>query len=247
MNIRGLIKVNSLSADYFCAALGRSVKAQEYVRARLPQNIIDSYKIGYAPPFGLIGHLNAHNIEEHNALEVGVIGKDTKDSTYYETFRKRIMVPIVHAGAIVGFGGRDITGRSGSKYLNSKKSVLYDKSAVLYGLWRAIEHIDALGYVILVEGYFDVLSLKAVGISNAVASCGTALTEKHVNAIKLFTDTVYILMDGDSPGQNAAGKARKLLQKKGLHTNVAILPDEKDPDDFVKEFGKDELLNLIGA
>lgn len=246
MTLKQLIAANKFAAQYFQTQLNNNKFALGYVTKRVPKSVADKYKLGYAPQRGLIDYLDKHNVSESCAKEVGLIGKDPTSSGHYEMFRRKIMIPIVHAGWVVGFGGRDLTGKSASKYINSKKSVLYDKSAVLYGLWGAIEYIEQAGHAIVVEGYFDALSLYSVGIKNVVAGCGTAFTEKHANALRMFTDTVYILLDGDAAGQRASGKLRKVLKKKGLSVCVKEIPDELDPDEYVKKHGKAELLKLIG-
>lgn len=247
MTLKELLSVNTLAMQYFQKQLEKNKFAKKYLYDRIPKSVAGKYKIGYAPKSGLIDWLNKHDVSEKAAIESGIIGKDLTHGDYYETFRRRITIPVIHAGWVVGFGGRDITGNSIAKYLNSRKSALYDKSAVLYGLWQAAEKIADREYAIVVEGYFDVLGLDAVGIQNVVAGCGTAFTEKHANALRFFTDTVYILMDGDTAGKKAAGKVRKILKKKGLTVNTTILPDDLDPDDYVKKYGKDKLLKLIGV
>lgn len=163
----------------------------------------------------------------------------TKNSSSYDIFKNRIMFPIHNEkGTVVGFGGRqsnDPKLDKGFKYINSKESLIYDKSAVLYGLFQAKHIINKLGSVILTEGYTDVIAMHQNGCENTVASCGTALTERHAQLLKKYAEEVILLRDGDAAG------VRTMLKKDGdidiclsygLNVSICLLPDGEDPDTF---------------
>ncbi len=166
----------------------------------------------------------------------------TKDSSSYDVFKNRIIFPIHNEkGTIVGFGGR----RSNAvdvlkfpKYINSSASLIYDKSKVLYGLFQAKQSISKTGTAILTEGYTDVMSLHQNGYDNAVASCGTALTEHHAKLLKKYATEVILLRDSDTAGLNAMlkkGGDIDTLLSIGLSVSICLLPDGEDPDSFSRK------------
>ena len=163
----------------------------------------------------------------------------TKDSSSYDVFRNRIMFPIHNEkGAVVGFGGRqsnDPKLDKGYKYINSKESLIYDKSAVLYGLFQAKHVINKKGAVILTEGYTDVIAMHQNGCENTVASCGTALTDRHAQLLKKYAEEVILLRDGDKAGIKTMLKKDgdiDICLSHGLNVSICLLPDGEDPDSF---------------
>ena len=163
----------------------------------------------------------------------------TKNNTSYDIFKNRIMFPIHNEkGTIVGFGGRqsnDPKLDKGFKYINSKESLIYDKSAVLYGLFQAKHIINKLGSVILTEGYTDVIAMHQNGCENTVASCGTALTDRHAQLLKKYAEEVILLRDGDAAGLKTMLKKDgdiDICLSHGLNVSVCLLPDGEDPDTF---------------
>lgn len=163
----------------------------------------------------------------------------TKDSSSYDVFRNRIMFPIHNEkGAVVGFGGRqsnDPKLDKGFKYINSKESLIYDKSAVLYGLFQAKHVINKKGAVILTEGYTDVIAMHQNGCENTVASCGTALTDRHAQLLKKYAEEVILLRDGDKAGIKTMLKKDgdiDICLSHGLNVSICLLPDGEDPDSF---------------
>ena len=163
----------------------------------------------------------------------------TKNSSSYDIFKNRIMFPIHNEkGTVVGFGGRqsnDAKLDKGFKYINSKESLIYDKSAVLYGLFQAKHIINKLGSVILTEGYTDVIAMHQNGCENTVASCGTALTERHAQLLKKFAEEVVLLRDGDAAGLKTMLKKDgdiDICLSFGLNVSICLLPDGEDPDTF---------------
>jgi len=237
-----LEKLNNLALKYYVKHLHQSKRAQEYLYSRISKKIAARYFIGYAPNGGFIKYLNAHGVKEADAKDTGLVILDY-DGNAFERFANRIMVPIVHAGRLVGFGGRTLGEETekNPKYINSKTSLLYNKSEVLYGLWRARSSMDKLGYGFLVEGYFDVLGLATHKVHNCVGLCGTALTREQAKQLKRYTDKIYVMLDGDEAGKLAAKKAKIVLKKEKVYAGRMILPKKLDPDDFVKKYGRKAL------
>lgn len=152
------------------------------------------------------------------------------------------MFPIINeSDKVVGFGGRKLFEEDpGGKYINSPESKIYSKSRILYGLNYAKEKIRYFDYVILVEGYMDIVSLSKYGIENTVASSGTALTEEQVKLISRYTKNIFVLFDSDFAGIKAAKRGIEIILEAGLDLNVISLPDGEDPDSFINKFGKEE-------
>lgn len=237
-----LARVNLLALKYFCMSLDKSKDAKSYLRGRIAQGTVQKYYLGYAPKFGLIDHLNKHDVTTEDALELGLIGLN-EDDTAYEVFTKRIMFPIIKNNRVVGFGGRTLIDHP-TKYLNSKSSLLYNKSETLYLLDIAKRSIYKKDWAILVEGYFDYLALVESGIPNSVAGCGTAFKERQARLLRRWTDTVYVCYDGDIAGKKATKNARKMLKRHNIFGGVIKLPDGYDPDKFIKKFGNDKFAAL---
>jgi len=237
-----LEKLNRLALKYYIKHLHLSKWALEYLYDRISTKVAKKYCIGYAPNGGFVQYLNKHGVSEEDAKDAGLITLDY-DGNAYERFSHRIMIPIIHARRVVGFGGRTLgeETKQNPKYINSKASLLYNKSEVLYGLWRARNSIDRLGYGILVEGYFDVLGLANHKIYNCVGLCGTALTREQARQLKRYTDKIYVMLDGDEAGKVAAKKAKIVLKKERVYAGKMILPNKLDPDEYVTKYGRKAL------
>ena len=165
---------------------------------------------------------------------------ESEDGRRYDRFRERIMFPIRNArGALIGFGGR-IIGKGEPKYLNSPETPVFSKGQELYGLWEARQAIRLEGQVIVVEGYMDVVGLAQLGIGNAVATLGTATTPDHVKKLLRTSDKVVFSFDGDKAGRRAAWRALQAclpVLRDDITLRFLFLPDEHDPDSYVREFG----------
>lgn len=199
---------------------------------------IDAFKLSFAPDGNII--TKSKKWSEEILKELGII--KTAENGTYDTFRKRSLFPILdNRGNVVGFGGRKLaedSNKKNPKYLNSKESLAYDKSMVLYGLYQGMKAIRKAESANLVEGYTDVLSFYENGLQNTVATCGTALTEQQAKLLKRYTKIVNIVRDGDEAGYKAAKKDVELLIRCGLNTKVCILPKGEDPDSFIRKYGK---------
>ncbi len=169
-----------------------------------------------------------------------LVAKRQEGTGFYDYFRGRLMFPIHNAsGKVIGFGGRALRPDDQPKYLNSRETALYRKSYVLYNLHRAKEAIRKQDYAVLVEGYMDVIGVYSAGVHNVVASCGTALTNTQVRALKGFSERIVVNFDPDTAGANAAQKSIQLLLDEGLHVRMLDLGGDLDPDEFVKTSGAD--------
>ena len=249
--ISRLIEINKSAAKYFFRNLEElSGNEKEIVFNYLSKRNIDNklrakFGIGYSGNNwdGLLNHFTEENIFKKEDIEkAGLIIKSEKDSKYYDRFRGRLMFPIINeSDKVVGFGGRKLFEEDpGGKYINSPESKIYSKSRILYGLNYAKEKIRYFDYVILVEGYMDIVSLSKYGIENTVASSGTALTEEQVKLISRYTKNIFVLFDSDFAGIKAAKRGIEIILEAGLDLNVISLPDGEDPDSFINKFGKEE-------
>lgn len=194
----------------------------------LTRESIIEWQLGVCLDWKVIAPMAIANGQFALAEKCGLVR--SSDGNNYDYFHHRITIPIHNKyGQVVGFGGRKISG-DGPKYMNSPESEIYNKSATLFGLDKAIKPFSTHGMAVLVEGYFDVIKLHQCGWNNAVASCGTALTEHHAKTLRRYTDTVLVLRDGDNAGINAMEKDIPVLVAAQLNVIVAVLPKAEDPD-----------------
>ncbi|QJA06259.1 DNA primase [Thermosulfurimonas marina] len=236
---RELYRINERAVRFFERMLGapEGKAAREYLRGRgLSEDLRRTFLLGYAPSDGgaLTSHLRLAGVDLALAEKAGVLAR-REDGTYYDRFRGRLIFPIRDlSGRVVAFGGR-IVGEGEPKYLNSPESPIYHKSRVLYGLYEARPFIREKGHGLVVEGYFDLLSLWEHGFRHTVATCGTALTEDHVRLLKRFSRDWYLVFDGDEAGRKAAARAVGLFFSQGLFPRVVFLPEGEDPDSLVRK------------
>ncbi|GAA4408544.1 DNA primase [Advenella faeciporci] len=181
------------------------------------------------------------NYEEPILLESGLV-IESEDGRRYDRFRERIMFPIFNAkGKLIGFGGR-IIGKGEPKYLNSPETPVFSKGLELYGLWENRQGIRAEGFVLVVEGYMDVVGLSEQGMHNAVATLGTATTPQHIQKLIRASDRIVFSFDGDNAGKKAAWRALQTclpLLRDDVSIRFLFLPPEHDPDSYIREFGAD--------
>jgi len=178
-------------------------------------------------------------------VKAGLLIKKNEQK-FYDRFRNRIIFPIFNSrGEVLAFGGRIIDDSINQpKYLNSPDTMVYDKSDNLYGLNWAKKNMRKSNNAIIMEGYTDVLTAHMNGIKNAVASLGTSLTEKQAKMLKRYVSKVYIAYDSDTAGAKATLRGLEILKEEGLNVKVIKLPEDTDPDDFIKLRGKENFLNL---
>ena len=223
----------------------------QYLKKRnLTEEIIRKFRLGFAMDSwnGLVNKIGPkYNNETSKLLKTGLFSRSEK-GTVYDRFRSRIIFPISHqSGDVIAFGGRDYNKNDQAKYLNSPETAIYQKSNVLYGLNVTKSAITNSNnkYIILVEGYMDLLQLYQAGIEPVVAVSGTSLTKNHATIIARYNKPVVILYDGDSAGGNAAIRAGFVLLQAGVEVYVVRPPGELDPDDWLLKEGRDVLNDNI--
>lgn len=225
--------------SHFQVQLKQSPEALQYLNSRgYTPDDIEYWGLGYAPDSHKMLTTKLIQKEWYQiASDLGVIR--TKDGNTYDFYRNRITIPIRNKmGMLVGFGAR-LIGPGEPKYLNPPESFIYQKGSTLFGMDRASKPIRDAINAFLVEGYFDVISMHKVGAQNTVASCGTAVVDAQLTAIKSLTDTITLMSDGDKAGLKSSTDLVPRCLKIGFNTLVAAL-DAQDPDDFSKQYFKHE-------
>lgn len=229
--------VLNAAKSYYKEQLAKSAMATEYLKNRkiLPAHI-DLFELGFAPDSfdATYGYLLKKGFSRSDLVAAGLgVQKELSEERIYDRFRNRLMIPIFDLhGHIIGFGGRTL-GNDDAKYVNSPESPLYHKSSVLFGLHLAKESMRDTKRAVIVEGYFDLIACHKVGVTNVVATSGTALTPEHAKLLKRYVESVTLCMDQDIAGQDAAERAFHLLAAEGLHVQLAKLP-AKDPDEVAQ-------------
>lgn len=209
-----------------------------YLRNRgLSDSTITKYGLGYSPDSWdyIYKTLKGKGYRDDEIVKSGLCRRSEK-GRIYDFFKNRVMFPVMDVrGNVIAFGGRDMTGSSPSKYLNTGDTPVFKKRENLFNL--NIAKNTKKDYIILAEGYMDVISLYQAGFTNAVASLGTSFAPEHSRLLKRYTDKVIISFDGDSAGREAALRASKILKKEGLKFKILRIKDAKDPDELIKKFG----------
>ena len=200
---------------------------------------IKHFGLGAAPDGwdNLIKYLKSKGYGIPDMIQANVVGKSQR-GTYYDRFRKRVMFPIINIrGKVIAFSGRAMPGedKAGGKYVNTSDTPVYKKSENLFAMNYAKNHCDER--VILVEGNMDVISLHQAGFPNTVAALGTSFTEDQAKLLSRYTKEIVLIMDSDAAGQKAVRRAGEILQNTGLQIRVVVLPDGKDPDEYIKKHG----------
>lgn len=247
-----IIKINKLAVQYFQDYLKKQSSkhhVQQYIKKRqLSNEVIEKFYVGYAGEEwdGLTNYFQSKGVSLPLAEEARLI-KARKDgkSGYFDLFRDRLMFPIFNTmGDPIAFGGRVIL-QGEPKYLNSPETLVFIKGKTLYGLNETSKYIRSDDIALVVEGYMDLVALYQVDVKQVVATMGTAMTYDHGRMLSRITKNVVVLFDGDNAGQDAAERSLPILLGCDLHPKGLILPDNMDPDDFVKKFGGEELKNHI--
>jgi len=248
--LKHLFDLNKIVLDFYANQLksdsGR--KCRQYLKTRgIREDIAELFKLGVAPNAwnALIQHLKLKKYDINILVKAGLVLKSKDGMNYYDLFRDRVMFPIIDSrGKVAGFGGR-VLNEGLPKYLNSPQTPVYKKGKILYGINITLEHIKNEKSAVVVEGYFDMISLYQAGIKNVAASLGTALTHEQVRFLKRHLDEVIIVYDGDKSGQIASLRGLDVIFESGIKAKAVMLPQGYDPDSFVREKGKDEFLKLL--
>jgi len=244
-----ILRLNARAAQFFARQLSSPAgkTARDYLQKRaVGEDIIRQFRLGYAPEAwrSLGDDMEGGDLSLKMAEQAGLVIAG-KEGGFYDRFRGRLMFPIENAsGEIVAFGGR-ILKEGEPKYLNSPESPVYSKGKNLYGLNKAREAIRKKGFCLIVEGYFDVISLWNAGVCNVVATLGTAMTRDHLELLRRYTQDVVALFDPDTAGRKALDRSLELFLGADMRARALILPDNCDPDDFVKKHGPARLEELI--
>lgn len=221
----------------------------EYLNERMiPEEQWSKFKLGYAPDAwrAMEQHLQQKGHLPPLLIRTGLSKINEEKGRRYDRFRNRLLFPVHDVrGRCIGFGGRVICDGDIPKYLNSPETPFYRKSHVLYGLYEGMEEIRRRREMICVEGYLDVIRLHEFGFNNAVAPCGTALTEQHLQLVKRYADRVILLFDGDDAGREAARSHGRLFLPHQLEASVVMLPNGADPDSFLLDQGPEAFKGLL--
>lgn len=245
-----LLLANKRAGDYFASLLSKGAEAEvarKYLAGRgFSPKDAETWKLGFAPRGRdiLYRHLLSKGMSSKEVVDAGLarVGEQGEHRDY---FRGRVIIPVSGlTGEIVGFGARAL-GDDQPKYLNTPETPLYQKSRILYGLDRAKAEIVRSGMAIVTEGYTDVIGLHKIGLSNAVATCGTSLGEEHFALLKRFCEKVVLAFDADAAGSVASERGFGIHSKVGLEVLVAPLPAGKDPADIALEGGKDAFSPIL--
>jgi DNA primase len=245
-------KVNELAAGFFARELHSStgVSAREYLLKRgIGEAAVEAFRLGLAPEGWrhLLDFLEKKGVSPGVAEQAGLLvtRAGQTERGYYDRFRGRLMIPIEDLdGHVIAFGGR-LMGAGEPKYMNSPESVVYTKGDNLYGLSKTREAIREKGFALLVEGYFDLISLWNAGIPNVVATLGTALTRAQVDLMRRYTVQVAAVFDPDEAGRKALARSLELFLAGNIHAGAVILPDGYDPDDFIRSYGREKMEDLV--
>ncbi|NOR46256.1 MAG: DNA primase [Candidatus Delongbacteria bacterium] len=223
-------------------------KFTQYIKERgLTEEDCKIFKIGYAPDkwHALKENIKFKDIDDKLLIEVG-LRKQNEKGNIYDLFRNRLMFPVFDIlGNVIAFSARTLDDEIQPKYVNSPESTIYKKSKVFFGFYQSKDTVRKTHSMILVEGNMDMVSMFKNGFTNTVALCGTAFTEDHAQTMKRNADNINILFDGDVAGKKAAFRTAELLISNGMDPKIIILPDELDPDTFLKIRSRSELDNLL--
>ena len=242
-----MLEMNREAARYFRDVLlseqGR--EGLEYLRERqLTPNTIRKYGLGFAPDgwHNLQMYLRSKGYTDDEMTAAALTVR--KNNSVYDKFRRRVMFPIIdRRGNVIAFGGRTLEKDAPAKYLNSDETLVFRKRENIFSLNFAKNTKER--FLILCEGYMDVISLNQAGFDSAVATLGTAITSQQANLMKRYAPEVIISYDSDSAGQNAALKAINLLSEAGIYARVLKIPDAKDPDEYIKRFGAENFRQIL--
>lgn len=243
-----IYEINRLSANFFYENLikGNDKSGLMYFADRkISPQTIKKYGLGYAPDGWdtLVKFLSSKGYSDEEISDAWVGGRSQKTGNMFDMFRKRVMFPIVDLRKnVIGFGGR-VLDDSKPKYLNTAKTPVFDKGSNLFSLHFAKNTQNKK--IILCEGYMDVIALNQAGFENAVATLGTAITPEQARIISHYAEEVIIAYDSDEAGQKAAQKAINHFSDVGVRTTVLRMEGAKDPDEFIKKFGRDRFRMLL--
>ena len=250
-----MFNINAFADKYFVDTLwntdeGKSVGLDYFHERGFLNPIIEKFHLGYSPSQweAFTNHAKENGYDPEFLERVGFSIK-RQNGDYYDRYHGRVMFPIHNlTGKVIGFGGRILKSdaeKKLAKYQNSPESEIYQKKETLYGIYFAKSSIVNQDECILVEGYFDVLRMHQLGVTNVVASSGTSLTIEQIRLIKRYTKNITMLYDGDDAGIHAALRGTDMILAEGMNVRVVVLPPEHDPDSFGKAYPSDEVTRYL--
>ena len=249
--LKRLRDFQSSASGFFEKLLGSAEgkPVTEYLKGRgLSKDVIKDFQLGFAPDSWdrLLKLARKNGVPGKIMDKSGMFTRTEKG--VFDRFRNRLMFPIHNPGGqVIAFGGRAMDEEDPAKYMNSPETILYSKSRVFYGLNKTQKAIRKTGASILVEGYMDLIQLYQAGITNVLAVAGTAFTENHVHQIRKLTRKIILMYDGDSAGRDASVRAGYLLLRGGIEPLIVSVPDDLDPDDWVRQDGAEAINEKITA
>ncbi|MBO8128648.1 MAG: DNA primase [Peptococcaceae bacterium] len=243
-------RAHALARDFYRRILQRdaaAAQAREYLVSRgVSAEMQERFELGFAPPRwdALLRFLTGQGFRPRELVQWG-LAVEGSNGRFFDRFRNRVIFPVWDAqGRVIGFGGR-VMDDSLPKYLNSPETPVFNKRQVLYGMHLARQAVRSAGYAVIMEGYLDVITAHQYGIENAVASLGTSLTQEQGKLILRYTQDVYIAYDADAAGVKATMRGLDILQELGCRLKVVCVPEGCDPDDFLREQGREAWDRLI--
>ena len=253
-----LLLVSEFAEEFFKERLksgeGKAVGLNYFHMRGLEDSTISAYGLGWAPSdrHSFTDAAKGKGFKDEYLLETGLCAKYDDKPELHDRFVERVTFPIHSvSGRVIGFGARTLKskeeGKPYAKYVNSKESAIYVKNQSLYGIWFAKSEMSKKDKCYLVEGYLDVLSMHQLGITNTVASSGTALTEGQIRLIGRFTKNVTIMYDGDEAGVKAALRGIDMFLKEGMNVKVVLIPDGDDPDSYSRKHTLEEMEEFLAS
>ena len=248
-----LARINEVAGRFYHQLLledAAGAAGRRYLRQRgYEGETVRAFQLGFAPEGWetLAKHLAGGKFSAEDVRKTGLVRPGKQGRGDYDLFRNRLLFPIHDLqGSVVAFGGR-VLDNSLPKYINSPETDIYHKGRILYGLYQARDAIRQSDKVLVVEGYFDVLALHRAGFSNAVATCGTALTPDHARLLKRYAEKILLIFDEDAAGRQATFRAMDALLPSGLAVSVVAMPAGEDPDSLLKTKGAEGFQKCLEA
>ena len=245
-----ILKILDLASKHYEENLYKktSTKAQEYIKTRgLTKKELDKFHIGYSTDWTeIVTYLKSKGFAEKDMVLAGIANQ--KDDRYYDTMGERLIFPIYNIhDECIGFSARSLVPTDYAKYKNSANSLVFDKSKNLYGInvVRKLKQEKNIDFIIIVEGQMDVIALNQAGFCNCVACLGTALTPLHARMLKNICNNIIVSLDGDFAGQKATIRTIDTLVEEGLNVRAIKIPNNQDPDEYIKQFGKEGYQKLL--
>lgn len=238
-----ILTLNRLAAKFYYQSLrsDQGKIALEYLYKRgIDDNAIKKFGLGYSPDYNqLVKHLISQGFESEDLVMAGLCAKN-ESGKIYDVFGGRLIIPIINNfNEVIGFGGRSLQPTDFAKYRNTSATLVFDKSKAIYAIneLKKAKQKAPINYIILCEGYMDVIALHSAGFNTAVASMGTSLTHDQAKTLHRYAPLVYICYDGDAAGKKAALRGLDILEEQGIEVKVIVLPEDQDPDDVIKKEG----------